>query len=159
MAAGSNDEYHWRETYFILFDACRRPTLERLQRAVKELNRKYHVANERADEQGMFDSLTVGSPEDNAALEISYESGEVVTEQGQELAKQLRAEATPAQLRQLMEADARLDVMHFEHVVDLYGDEDEEEMLDPSCLLTVVEALVELTGGIPIDPASGAILP
>ena len=31
-------------------------------------------------------------------------------------------------------------------------------MLDPSCLLMVVDALVELTEGLPIDPASGQIL-
>ena len=49
--------------------------------------------------------------------------------------------------------------MHFERVVhDTSGDE-EEEMLDPSCLLLAVDLLREMTEGIAIDPASGAILP
>ena len=42
------------------------------------------------------------------------------------------------------------------------GDDDDEEWgggsLDPSSLLNVVEALAKLTHGLPIDPASGAIL-
>ena len=39
-------------------------------------------------------------------------------------------------------------------------DEDDWEAgsLDPASLLNVVEALAKLTGGLPIDPASGAIL-
>ena len=43
----------------------------------------------------------------------------------------------------------------------LIADEDEEEWggaVDPSSLLNVVEALAKLTHGLPIDPASGAIL-
>ena len=61
----------------------------------------------------------------------------------------------------LLRADARLDVMHFEMMSDGDDlDEDEmDEMFDPSCLLMVVESLVELTRGVAIDPASGAILP
>jgi hypothetical protein len=64
----------------------------------------------------------------------------------------------------MLKADARFDVMLFERVRDddFAGDEDDEEWqagsLDPSSLLNVVNALAKLTGGLPIDPASGAIL-
>ena len=37
--------------------------------------------------------------------------------------------------------------------------EDEaDEMLDPSALLIVLDALVELTGGVGVDPQSGTLL-
>ena len=73
-------------------------------------------------------------------------------------------------------SDARLDVAHFERIpaggseasegeATMRGDFSEEfeeeeafNMLDPTCLLTVVDALSELTGGLTFDPASGEIL-
>jgi len=64
----------------------------------------------------------------------------------------------------MRKADARLDVMLFERIrgegFAPDGDDDDWESgsLDPSSLLNVVEALAKLTGGLPIDPASGAIL-
>ena len=64
----------------------------------------------------------------------------------------------------MLKADARLDIMLFERVRDgdSDGDDDDEEWeggsLDPSSLLNVVGALAKLTGGLPIDPASGAVL-
>ena len=69
----------------------------------------------------------------------------------------------PKQLQQMLKSDARLDVMLFERVrgesLDPDDDDDwESGSLDPSSLLNVVEALAKLTGGLPIDPASGAIL-
>ena len=157
MPSEERDEYHWRETYFILYDSRSRPTLTQIERALGELSDRYQLGRLMADDEGRFESLTLNSPDDNAALEISHEEGEAVVEQTTELAKQLKNEAEPDQLAALLKADARLDVMHFEQVTP--GEEDEEEMLDPSCLLLVVDALVKLTEGIPIDPASGAILP
>ena len=64
----------------------------------------------------------------------------------------------------MLKSDARFDVMLFERVRDddFGGGEDDDEWepsgLDPSSLLNVVEALAKLTGGLPIDPASGAVL-
>ena len=153
------EEYEWRETYFILFRESKRPTLTQVERTVGELNDRLKLENLTADEDGRFESVMIHSPEDYAAIELSYESGEAVTEQATELAKQLKAEAESDDLAKLLVADARLDVMHFEKMVnDPYGDEN-DEMLDPSSLLMVVDALVALTEGVAVDPASGAILP
>jgi hypothetical protein len=63
----------------------------------------------------------------------------------------------------MLKADARLDVMLFERVqADGWGNGDGDDWesggLDPSSLLNVVGALAKLTHGMPIDPASGAIL-
>ncbi|MCA9246829.1 MAG: hypothetical protein KDA42_06925 [Planctomycetales bacterium] len=156
-------ELHWRETYFIFFDAANRPSLAAIETALKKLNPAYEVRNPIANDAGLLESISLNSPRDNAALEITYEEGEAVVEQTTELAKQLKLEAEAEDVAKLLRASARLDVMHFEMVNDDpyadFDDEDSMEMLDPSCLLLVVESLVELTEGLPIDPASGAILP
>lgn len=158
MSDEGRDEYRWRETYFILFPASARPSLTQVEGALGELSSRIELDRLTADDDGLFESLTLEAPDDHAALEVSYESGEAVVEQAVELAKQLQGEADAEQLAQLVKADARLDVMHFEHITGSQFDDESEEMLDPSCLLMVVDALVNLTGGVAIDPAAGAIL-
>jgi hypothetical protein len=76
----------------------------------------------------------------------------------------MQDDLSPKQLKRVLSADARLDVMLFERVHDGFEDSGEDEddwetsALDPSSLLNVVGALAKLTGGLPIDPASGAVL-
>ena len=161
----TNAELQWRDTYFILFRASQRPTLTQVEATLSSATQNVALKNLEADEDGMFESILVQAPVDNAALEISYESGEAVLEQCTQLADQLKADEDiqPEQLAALLEADARLDVMLFEQVsTDGLLDENEDDMLpdtlDPASLLTVVEALAKLTGGLPIDPASGAVM-
>ena len=169
----SSDELHWRETYFILFPHQRRPSLESVAAALRGASKRFQMENPSADEQGLLQSLLVESPEDHAAVEISYEVGDGVIAQNLEWAKQLQADLDPDQLQEMIKADARLDVAHFERISPLSDDasamigpfegelgEDEDclEMLDPTCLLMVVDALSELTGGLTFDPASGEIL-
>jgi hypothetical protein len=159
-----DDQLEWRDTYFILFQQGDRPTLTQVEAAITESSRKLKLENLEADDDGMFESVLVQAPQDNAALEISYEMGDAVIEQSADLAKQLKGELAPKQLKQMLKADARLDVMLFERVQDQFGggsDDDEEweaTGLDPSSLLNVVSALAKLTGGLPIDPASGTVL-
>ncbi len=173
----ANDELHWRETYFIMFPNDRRPELKVVATALTEANRRYRIENPESNDEGQFDSLLVESREDNAAVEISYEVGDAVIEQNLQWAKELKDQLTPDQLQQLIRSDARLDVAHFERMSGQESDdadktsgldsgtvepfmEDEEpfEMLDPTCLLTVVETLCMLTDGLTLDPASGEIL-
>jgi hypothetical protein len=159
----NDQELEWRDTYFVLFKQTDRPTLTQVEAAITETSKRLKLENLEADEDGLFESVLVQAPQDNAAVEISYERGEAVIEQSAELAKQLRGELDSKQLQQMLKSDARLDVMLFERVRnESFGDEDEEDWetssLDPSSLLNVVEALAKLTGGLPIDPASGAIL-
>lgn len=178
--AKATDELHWRETYFILFPQSRRPTLDRVTKALAKANKHFELENLAADEAGMLQSLLVESPEDHAAVEISYEVGDQVVEQNMEWAKQLQNQLPPSQLQELIKADARLDIAHFERMPagsgglssegeffgefeddfgDEFGSEEENfEMLDPTCLLTVVDALAQLTDGLTFDPAAGEIL-
>jgi hypothetical protein len=163
MDDDNEDQLEWRDTYFVLFKRGDRPTLTQVEAAITETSRRLKLENLEADEDGMFESVLVQAPQDNAALEISYETGEAVIEQSAELAKQLKDELKPKQLQQMLKSDARLDVMLFERVnAGGFGADEEDDWetssLDPSSLLNVVEALAKLTGGLPIDPASGAIL-
>jgi hypothetical protein len=176
------DELHWRETYFIVFPHDRRPSLKQVASALTEANRRFQLENPESDDVGLLESLLVESPEDHAAVEISYEVGDAVIEQNLEWAKQLQTQLPGEQLQELIKSDARLDVAHFERVRsgcgdapesalppggalgnafgDGFDDEEDEpfEMLDPTCLLTVVDTLASLTGGLTFDPASGEML-
>ncbi len=171
--AKATDELHWRETYFILFPHDRRPELDKVAKALAKANSRYALENLSADDAGLLQSLLVESSEDHAAVEISYEVGEGVIEQNLEWATQLQGELPAEQLQAIMQADARLDVAHFERVPvgggdqsaeaspfdEEFGSEEENfDMLDPTCLLTVVDALSQLTDGLTFDPASGEIL-
>jgi hypothetical protein len=175
----NNDELHWRETYFILFSHDRRPTLKQVASALTEANRRFQLENPESDERGLLESLLVESPEDHAAVEISYEVGDAVVEQNLEWAKQLKKQLSADQLQELIRSDARLDVAHFERIraggiedpddeaspldsgyPGVFGEDEDDpyEMLDPTCLLTVVDTLASITGGLTFDPASGEIL-
>jgi hypothetical protein len=161
----SDDQLEWRDTYFIFFEQSARPTVTQVEAAITEASRRLKLENLEADADGLFESAVVQAPQDNAALEISYETGDAVAAQSADLVKQLKGELDKKQLAQMKLADARLDVMLFERVrADAWGGEDDDEddwgtgSLDPSSLLNVVDALAKLTGGLPIDPASGAIL-
>ena len=173
----NNDELHWRETYFILFSQDKRPLLDEVAAKLVKANPRFQIENPSATESGHIESLLVESSEDHAAVEISYEVGEGVIEQNLGWAKELQSQLPADKLQEIMVSDARLDVAHFERMpaggtpapveMSEFGDEFGEEfgeeeiafdMLDPTCLLTVVDTLAEITGGLTFDPASGEIL-
>ena len=163
MADEQAEQLEWRDTYFILFQQALRPTLTQVEAAISESSKRLKLENLEADEDGLFESVLVQAPLDNAALEISYETGDAVVAQSADLAKQLKDELKAKELQRMLKSDARLDVMFFERVRgDAAESDDDEEWgngaLDPASLLNVVEALAKLTHGLPIDPASGAIL-
>jgi len=174
ISGGKGDELHWRETYFILFQHNDRPMLDQVATALTIANRRFQIENPESDDRGLLESLLVESPEDHAAVEISYEVGDAIIEQNLEWAKQLQKQLPSEQLQQLIRSDARLDVAHFERVPagatdasraespfqdEEFGEEEDAfEMLDPTCLLTVVETLAALTDGLTYDPAAGEIL-
>jgi hypothetical protein len=161
MTEENDEQLEWRDTYFVLFKQTDRPTLTQVEAAITDSSKRLKLENLEADEDGMFESVLVQAPQDNAALEISYERGEAVAEQSVELAKQMKEDLEPKHLQRMLKADARLDVMLFERVRDDMVEDDEEwegGSLDPSSLLNVVGALAKLTHGLPIDPASGAVL-
>ncbi len=162
MSMFENDQYRWRETYFVCFDAAARPTLEDLEKLVASLDGRFDITNSAADETGKFESLTVVSPDDFAAMDICYLEGEEVIEQGALLAEELEAIGCQADDREtvqrIQQCTGRFDVLHFEQIVTLQNGDDPDEMLDPSALLVVLEALQRAVGGIAIDPQGGTMV-
>jgi hypothetical protein len=160
MSMFESEDYRWRETYFVLFNAAKRPALRKVEQTVARLKDRFELSQPCADDEGLFESLTVMAPDDYAALDISYVEGEEVTEQVQQLIKDLKTTTLQPgdmeKLARLPKCNARFDLMHFEQVLE--GGEEGEEMLDPSALLLVMEALVKLTDGVGIDPQSGALM-
>jgi hypothetical protein len=160
MSTFENHDFKWRETYFVLFDSARRPMLEEVKRRLLKINPRFELSNGEADDTGHFDSITLRSPQDYAAMDISYVSGEEVSDQVDELQRDMKGSIDAAdrpKLTQLSQCDAKFDILHFEQVSDEDAD-DESEMLDPSALLSVMDALIELTKGVGIDPQSGSLM-
>ena len=160
-----HEELSWRETYFVLFSSDNHPTMAQVEAAIADASNRLGIEHLEADEDGLFASAIVQAPEDNAAMEISFEAGEAVAEQSAELAKKMRKRLAGEQLAKLLRSDARFDIMHFERVTRSDDDYDERgdddllsEALDPASLITVVEDLTRLTQGIAIDPAAGEIM-
>jgi hypothetical protein len=163
MSMFENRQYQWRETYFVLFDPAKRPKLEALKKRLAATGSHFTLSNCVTDKKGLIESLTVLAPDDFAALDISYLAGDEVREEARLLAKELSGNDCQREdrtkIEQLKRCEGRFDVLHFERVSDpgSAGGED-EEMFDPSGLLIVLDALAELTGGIAVDPQSGAML-
>lgn len=160
MSMFEQDDFRWRETYFVLFDAKKRPRAEAVKKVLAALNERFEFKHSATDDDGRIESLTIVSPADYAAIDISYLDGEEVQEQAEELVKEMKPGAIDAQERKTIESltryNARFDIMHFSQVVDDDGEED--DVFDPSGLLMVLEALTDLTKGVGIDPAAGAVL-
>jgi hypothetical protein len=164
MSLFENEDYRWRETYFVLFHEADRPTAEAIVQGLQKVNAHYQISNIRASEAGQFESLTLISAGDYAGMDISYVFGEEVREHTEELIEEmlplLSAKEKP-RLKQLTQYDARLDVYHFEQLVYVgSGDDDDEldEFMDPGALLVVLKTLAKLTGGIGVDQDSGTLI-
>lgn len=161
MSLFENELFQWRETYFVLFQKDRRPRADELAEALKKMGAGYIIENLQANEDGAFEALTLHSPLDNAAMDISYIDGDEVVEQVRELVRELReASLTPEErlkAKRLSAADARFDVFHFEQMGEP-GMEDDEEAMDPGTLLLVLDRLAEISHGVCIDPQTGSVI-
>ena len=162
MSMFENDQFHWRETYFVCFDASARPTLKAVEKLVASLHGRFDITNSTADEKGRFESLTVVSPDDFAAMDICYLEGDEVIEQGALLAQELESVGCQPDDREIaqriLQCTGRFDVLHFEQTVEAEEGDDPDDMLDPSALLVVLEALERMVGGIAIDPQGGTMV-
>lgn len=123
---------------------------------------RFEFTDMRADENELFESLTLLASDDYAAVDVCYTSGEEVLENAVAFADEaITIGVSPEdhkRLEKLKKYDARFDVLHFEQITDSFDEEDElGGMLDPSALLLVLDALAELTGGIAVDPQSGTL--
>ncbi|MGH7139124.1 MAG: hypothetical protein ACREHD_25535 [Pirellulales bacterium] len=154
-----DERFEWRETYFILFPSAKRPSLKQVEKTVRKLGSHFELSGEEADDDGLLETLHIRSPEDHSALEVDYLCGDEVLIQVEELSKQMRGETDDRdKLAMLKKCNARFEVMHFEEMGDGYDRDEADEVFDPSALLVVLDALIDLTGGVGVDPQSGTLL-
>ena len=164
MSLFENDEYQWRETYFVLFEDGNRPKVEAVTSALKRLDPRYEIRDARADGEDRFESLTLISPDDYAAMDISLVSGDEVVEQTasliDELLKAAGSQAEKNAIKQFAKYRTRSDVYHFEQLVFVGRDSEEEDddFMDPGSLLIVMERIAKLCGGVVVDPQANVIL-
>jgi hypothetical protein len=165
MSLFENEEYQWRETYFILFREENQPTAAKVEKALRGIDSRYVVRDVRADEQNRFESLTLEAPDDYSAMDVTLVSGEEVVEQTADLMKDLLRNASSAdekkRIRQLEQHHCRYDIYHFEQLVFVgreSEDDDSDELLDPGAVLTVMQKIAELCRGVVIDPQTHTIL-
>ena len=119
LSTFEREGYKWRETYFVLFDSCKRPNLEERGTHPAQLSDRFELTNASADEDGRFESITRISPDDYAALGHLLQAGEEVTgTRRRAFTRSSRAAAADAderaKLARLAKCDARFDLLHFE---------------------------------------------
>lgn len=162
MSLFENDLYQWRETYFVLFAQATRPQADAVAKSLRQQDSHYEVTDVVANGAGQLESLTLRSPEDSSAMDITFVTGEEVTEQREELlntlAKSTLGEGDRDKLNFLGECDSRFDIYHFEEASFVGGEDDEDDPLDPGALLLVMECLAHLCRGVGVDPQSGSLM-
>lgn len=154
MSLFDDKRFQYRDTYLIFFAAAARPAVDAVQAAFRVPGSRFVTSSSRAQGK-LLESVSIESPEDNAAMDIAYVEGPEVRQQVKELLAEFRTITLTGddskRLGQLRDCDARFDVLLFEQAGG--GDE-----LDPGGLLLVIEKLCELTGGIGVDPQSMSLL-
>lgn len=161
MSLFDNNLYQWRETYFVYFHAKDRPKLETVEKALKKSEQRLELENATADDDGYLEGITIYAHDSNAAMDIAFLSDEEVAEACEKMVGEMTGDAgvleDPEKLAKLDGCDARLEVMHFEEMVDFPAlDEDElDEMLEPMALLSVLGAIESTCHGVAVDPQSG----
>jgi hypothetical protein len=163
MSTFERDGYEWRETYLLFFESARRPTLQAAEARLKRANPQFEFEDGVTDDDGLLESLTVMSAADFAAVDICFDDGDEIGHQASETAAGYKPAQLDAEEQQkvakLANCDSRYDLLHFGRIVaDDLADEPDDDLLDPSTLLAVMDAMIELTGGVGIDPASGTLV-
>lgn len=161
MSLFENDEYRWRDTYFVLFQEQNRPSADDTLQALESLGPHYAVRDVRYDEQGALESFTLFSPDDFAAMDISCISGEEVIEQidsfVQDMSVDQPSDVEAQRVEGLKQCNSRFDVYHFEQVA-VGNQDDDDGFFDPGALLLVLQCLASLCEGTGIDPQTGTIV-
>ena len=158
MSLFEDDQYQYCDTFFVYFQAENRPSLEAIEKALSEGGETRELTDARSGDDGSFKSITVRSPHDSSAMDIVFVGGEEVAEQVQELIAEFRQISLAGddfdKLKQIKDANARLDVFQFERI----SESREPDMIDPGGLFLVIEKLNLICNGVGLDPQSKALI-
>lgn len=158
MSLFGDDRYMYCDTFFVYLDESNRPTQEQIKTAITAGSEKYELSDVRAEEDGAFKSITVRSPHDSSGMDIVFVSGDEVKDQVAEVVDEFRQISLEGddfeKLKRVANANARLDVFHFEET----SDSEEPDMIDPGGLFLILEKLNRVCGGIGLDPQSKTLI-
>ena len=158
MSLFEDNRFVYRDTFFVYLKREDRPHVEQVKEFLAEMGDKYATSNLK-DNDGLLDSMTIHSPQDYSAMDVTYLEGEEVIEQVHEMMNDFKLMTLTGEdqkkLTIFQECDARFDVFHFEQVAE--GQEG-DEFLDPGGLLLVMSNLAELCKGVSLDPQSQTLL-
>lgn len=153
-----DEMYVFRDTFFVLFERKNRPALAQVTAALASLGNRYELVQPIGADDTL-ESLTIRSPYDFSAMDITYVEGEEVQQQVRELMQEFKVMTLSGddtkKLSRLSKCDARFDIFHFEQADSAAEDDDQ---MDPGGLLLVMEKLAHLTQGIGLDPASMSLM-
>ncbi len=156
MSLFEDNNYQYRDTYFVFFRKENRPSLDKIESTLAELGTRYETLKS-SEKDGEFESLTFVSPYDFSAMDITVVQGDEVNTQITELMDDFKTMTLTGddsnKLSALGNSDARFDIFHFEHV-DAGG---QDEFLDPGGLLLLMEKLSDLADGVALDPQSNSL--
>ncbi len=159
MSLFSDSKYQYRETYFVLFEKKNQPDPEAIEAAFAQLGPRYETVQTKMNDDG-FESMTIRSPHDFSAMDITCVEGDEVVAQIKGIQDEFRTMTLSGddmkKLMRLKEFDARFDIFHFEEVGDAGPGED--EFLDPGGLLLVLEKLADVCDGVSLDPQSQTLM-
>ena len=158
MSLFEDDQYQYCDTFFVYFQAQNRPSLEEIEKALSGGGETRELTDAKADSDGLFKSITVRSPHDSSAMDIAFVGGEEVAEQVEQLVTEFRQISLVGEefdkLKQIKDANARLDVFQFERI----SESQEPDMIDPGGLFLVIEKLNRICDGIGLDPQSKTLI-
>ncbi len=158
MSLFEDSRFIYRDTFFVYLQRQNRPDVEKVKAFLAEMGDKFETSGLK-DNDGKLESMTIHSPQDYSAMDVTYLEGEEVLEQVKEMMKDFKLMTLTGEdqkkLQIFQNCDARFDVFHFEQVSEA---QEEDEILDPGGLLLVMANLAELCGGVSLDPQSQTLL-
>ena len=163
MSLFENQEFQWRETFFVMFEQGIRPTVDQMKSVIEGLGDRLKAENMRVTDDGQFESVTLFAPDDFAAMDIVCTVGEEVIEQLPTLIEELEPNMLDAeekaQLKTIMNCSARLEIFHFEqHTFTAPEDGLDANVMDPGGVLVVLQRLNAICDGVVVDPQSSSVL-
>lgn len=119
MLLFEDPHYIWRETYFVLCEAARRPGLAVIERELRKALPRLVMRAGEADADGRFVHLGLVSDENHSGVDILWAEGKAVRSEIVGLIDELEKHAKPKErvkLDRARTATAKIELLHYERI-------------------------------------------
>ena len=158
MSLFENNEYEYKDTFFVFFERENLPKPDAVKAAIAELGGRYEFGK-MAFREEQFESMTILSPQDFSAIDIVLDLNTEVVTQIETLSDEFRTLTLNGddieKLKKFKTLNSRFDLFHFEKK---FEGEEPDAFIDPGGLLIVLEKLRGLCDGVGLDPQSQMLL-